>query len=128
MPSSEGSRTSKAARRSCGGIFDFEGKQKRLVEVTRLAEDPAVWSDNKRAQELGRERKSLESLVGTFGRLESGLRDAKELFEIARSERDDATLVAIEGDAQALEKTVADMEFRRMFSNTMDPNNCFLDI
>ena len=27
-----------------------------------------------------------------------------------------------------MEKTVADMEFRRMFSNPMDPNNCFLDI
>ena len=87
-----------------------------------------MWSDNKRASELGRERKSLESLVGTFSRLDSGLRDAKELFEIAKGERDDATLVAIEGDAQVLEKTVADMEFRRMFANPMDPANCFLDI
>ena len=87
-----------------------------------------MWSDNKRAQELGRERKSLEFLVGTFDRLDSGLRDAKELFEIAKSERDDATLVALEKDARALEGTVADMEFRRMFSNPMDPNNCFLDI
>jgi len=87
-----------------------------------------VWSDNKRAQDLGRERKQLESLVNTFGRLDSGLRDAKELFEIARSEQDEATLVAIEKDARGLEQTVADMEFRRMFSNPMDPNNCFLDI
>jgi len=87
-----------------------------------------VWSDNKRAQELGRERKSLESLVGTFDRLETGLRDAKDLFEMARSERDDATLISLEKDAHGLERTVADMEFRRMFSNPMDPNNCFLDI
>ena len=120
--------TSKAELRNCGGIFDFDTKQRRLTEVTRLAEDPAVWSDNKRAQDLGRERKQLESLVNTFGRLDSGLRDAKELFEIARSEQDEATLVAIEKDARGLEQTVADMEFRRMFSNPMDPNNCFLDI
>jgi peptide chain release factor 2 len=113
---------------SCGGIFDFEAKQRRLAEVTRLAEDPAVWSDNKRAQELGRERKSLESLVGTLTRLDSGLRDARELFEMAKGERDEATLVSIDGDALGLEKTVADMEFRRMFSNPMDPANCFLDI
>jgi peptide chain release factor 2 len=119
---------SPAAPPSCGGIFDFEAKQRRLSEVTKLAEDPAVWSDSKRAQELGRERKSLESLVHTFGRLDSGLRDATELFEIAKAERDDATLTAIDGDAQNLEKTVADMEFRRMFSNPMDPSNCFLDI
>ncbi len=87
-----------------------------------------MWSDSKRAQELGRERKSLESLIQTFGRIDSGLRDASELFEIAKSERDDATLASIEIDAQGLEKTVADMEFRRMFSNPMDPSNCFLDI
>ena len=87
-----------------------------------------MWADNKRAQDLGRERKQLESLVNTFARLDSGLRDAKELFEIARGEQDDATLVAIEKDARGLEQTVADMEFRRMFSNPMDPNNCFLDI
>ena len=87
-----------------------------------------MWSDNKRAQELGRERKTLESLVGTFGRLETGLRDAKDLFEMARSERDDATLISLEKDAHSLERTVADMEFRRMFSNPMDPNNGFLDI
>jgi peptide chain release factor 2 len=87
-----------------------------------------VWSDNKRAQELGRERKSLESLIRTFGQIDAGLRDAKELFDIAKTERDDATLVAIEKDALGLEQTVADMEFRRMFSNPMDPNSCFLDI
>ena len=87
-----------------------------------------MWSDNKRAQELGRERKSLESLIRTFGQIDTGLRDAKELFDIAKTERDDATLVAIEKDARGLEQTVADMEFRRMFSNPMDPNSCFLDI
>jgi peptide chain release factor 2 len=59
---------------------------------------------------------------------ESGLRDASELFQIARSEHDDATLRAIENDARELEKSVADMEFRRMFSNPLDPANCFVDI
>jgi peptide chain release factor 2 len=122
------SPTSKAGPWNSGGIFDFEAKQRRLVEVSKLAEDPAVWSDNKRAQELGRERKSLESLVSTLIRLDSGLRDARELFEMAKGERDEATLVSIDSDALGLEKTVADMEFRRMFSNPMDPANCFIDI
>ena len=56
------------------------------------------------------------------------MRDAQELFEIAREESDDATLEAMASDAQALENTVAEMEFRRMFSGAMDSNNCFLDI
>jgi len=47
---------------------------------------------------------------------------------MAREEQDDDTLEAIEADAQTLKKMVEDMEFRRMFNNPMDPNNCFIDI
>jgi peptide chain release factor 2 len=118
----------KAVSRSCGGIFDFETKQRRLTEVIGLVEDPSVWSDNKRAQELGKERKSLETVVLTLTRLDSGIRDARELFDIAKFEQDDAMLLSISSDGQSLEKTVADLEFRRMFADPMDPNNCFLDI
>ena len=47
---------------------------------------------------------------------------------MAKEEGDDATLESVAADAEALEKTVAEMEFRRMFSHPMDPNNCFIDI
>jgi len=113
---------------NCGGIFDFDGKQRRLAEVTKLNEDPAVWSDAKRAQELGRERKTLEALVLKMGQLDNDLHDAAELFEMARADNDDSSLKTIAADSVALEKTVAEIEFRRMFSNPLDPNNCFVNI
>jgi len=47
---------------------------------------------------------------------------------MAREESDDDTLEAIEIDAQGLQGLVEGMEFRRMFNNPMDPNNCFIDI
>jgi peptide chain release factor 2 len=56
------------------------------------------------------------------------VRDARELFDIAREENDDATLGSVDNDASMLESSVADLEFRRMFSNPADPNNCFVDI
>jgi len=112
----------------CGGIFDFDAKQNRLIEVVKLSEDPSLWSDNKRAQEIGRERKSLESVVLTLDSVAQDLRDNRELLELARAENDVETLSAVEQDVAGLEKAVADLEFRRMFSNPMDPNNCFLDI
>jgi peptide chain release factor 2 len=37
-------------------------------------------------------------------------------------------LLGIDEDSKALESRVAEMEFRRMFANAMDPNNCFIDI
>ena len=128
MPSPAGCRTLPRATPSCGGIFDFDAKERRLAEVVRLAEDPAVWSDQKRAQDLGRERKTLESLVTTMSKLDQDLRVTDELFTLARGENDFDTLATIGEEAQSLEKTVEEVEFRRMFANPLDPNNCFIDI
>ena len=116
------------AATNCGGIFDYDTKRRRLDEIISLVEDPALWNDAKRAQELGKERKLVEGAVITLEKMDHALRDARDLFEMARGESDDATLHAVQADVGAVEKIVADLEFRRMFNNPMDPNNCFLDI
>ena len=121
-------RTWKPVRRNYGGIFDFDAKQTRLSELSRLTEDPAIWDDNKRAQELGREKKALEDVVIGLRTVTRQLNDARDLFQMAKEEDDDPALLSIQRDLANVEKTVADMEFRRMFSNPMDPNNCFIDI
>jgi peptide chain release factor 2 len=113
---------------SCGGIFDLEGKQKRLSEVEQALADPAVWNDQKRAQELGKEKKALDGTVSRLGAMISQLDDARQLFEMARAENDDATLLSVLSDLEKIQKDVADLEFRRMFNNPLDPNNCFMDI
>src|SRR5215510_11494577 len=120
MPRRNAWPMSKPAASNCGGIFDFEDKQRRLAEIAAQLEDPALWNDPKRAQELGRERKTLDGVVSTLTRLDTGLRDGRELFEMARSESDDRTLASVDTDARELEKTVAELEFRRMFSNPAD--------
>jgi len=60
--------------------------------------------------------------------LDAGVRDAGELFEMARSDDDDATLHSVDADVAGLVKQVGDLEFKRMFNNPLDPNNCFIEI
>ncbi|MGZ5662289.1 MAG: peptide chain release factor 2 [Usitatibacter sp.] len=108
--------------------LDYDAKKSRLIEVARTLEDPNIWADAKRAQDLGKERRSLEDTVGTIEKIDAGLKDSGELFALARGEGDDDTLEAIATDVQGVEKLVADLEFRRMFNDPMDPNNCFVDI
>ncbi len=50
------------------------------------------------------------------------------LFEMAAEEGDDGTLESVGNDAIEIAKSVEQLEFRRMFANPMDPNNCFVDI
>ena len=47
---------------------------------------------------------------------------------MGRSDDDIATLVSVEADVGGLAKQVDDLEFQRMFSNPLDPNNCFIEI
>jgi peptide chain release factor 2 len=111
-----------------GGIFDYEEKHNRLEVVNAELEDPNVWNDPKHAQDLGREKKSLEDVVTTLDALQLSIKDAKELFDLAASDDDDETLLAIDDDANGFEQTLEKIEFRRMFSNPADPLNCFVDI
>ncbi len=113
---------------SCGGIFDYDAKHERLEELVRLSEVPEFWDDPKRAQDMGREQKSLETVVGALDRIREGLTDAAELLDMARGEDDWDTVAAVETDVGDLQQAVEQLEFRRMFSNPMDPNNCFIDI
>jgi peptide chain release factor 2 len=66
--------------------------------------------------------------VSHLDRIDAGLKDSAELFALAKGEGDDDTLESIETDVREIGKLVADLEFRRMFNNAMDPNNCFVDI
>jgi peptide chain release factor 2 len=87
-----------------------------------------VWNDPKRAQELGREKKALDTVVGTIDHLSSELADNTELYEMSKSDGDFDALQHIEQFAEGLRDTVAQLEFRRMFSQEADPLNCFIDI
>jgi peptide chain release factor 2 len=120
--------TSQRAPKRSGGIFDYPAKSERLRTVNASLEDPQVWNDPKKAQELGREKKQLEDVVVMLGRLTSELSDNLELFEMSKEEGDEAGLMSIEGDAAKLATDVEALEFRRMFNNPADPLNAFLDI
>ncbi|MFM9879657.1 MAG: peptide chain release factor 2 [Burkholderiaceae bacterium] len=110
------------------GYLDYAAKSERLRTVNASLEDPAVWNDPKRAQELGREQKSLGDIVTTLENLTTNLADNTELFEMSRDDGDEAGLLTINQDADKLAAAVEQLEFRRMFNNPADPLNAFLDI
>ncbi len=111
-----------------GGIFDYDQKSERLVEVLRELEDPKIWDNPEQAQALGKERGQLEAIVETINELDNGLSDAAEILEMAVAENDEETVNSVVADLDNYAAKVADLEFRRMFSKEMDANNAFLDI
>jgi peptide chain release factor 2 len=87
-----------------------------------------VWSDPQRAQQLGKQKASLEAIVDGLANALQALDDGAELLELAADEEDAATVNEVVSDLDRVEKTVADLEFRRMFSGEMDEKNAYLEI
>ena len=87
-----------------------------------------MWSDPERAQQLGRERSSLEVVVKTIEDLDSGIADARELLQMAVEESDGETVAEVESEIDSLQSQLETLEFRRMFSGEMDQNCAFVDI
>ncbi len=111
-----------------GGTFDYALKKERLTEVELELGEANVWENPERAQALGRERSSLENVVKTIDDLDQGVSDCRELLEMAVAENDDASVADVQAEIERLDVQLQALEFRRMFSNEMDPNNAYLDI
>ncbi|MES2403782.1 MAG: peptide chain release factor 2 [Pseudomonadota bacterium] len=113
---------------SLRGYLDYPAKRERLEEVTRELENPNVWDDPQRAQDLGRERARLAEFVEGLDSIAHGLDDAGELLELSADEGDEASIEAVARDVDGLETRIGKLEFQRMFAGEMDPSNAFVDI
>jgi peptide chain release factor 2 len=111
-----------------GGIFDYDGKKEKLAEVELELAEPDVWNDQKRAQDLGRERVLLEQVVKTIDDLDQGVADTRELLEMIVEDGDASSLDDVDLDINRLNGHLSTLEFRRMFGGATDANNAYLDI
>ena len=77
---------------------------------------------------MGKERSVLEKTVTTIETLCQGLDDVELLLDMAKQEDDADTVDEVVADLDRYSAQIDELEFRRMFSGEMDPNNAFLEI
>ena len=122
-PSSPGAWT------SSGGIFDLAGKEARLEKLDAEMASPAFWDDNRRAQELIRERADLARTVARVSELARQASDLGVLLELAQESGDDGSLDAeISEGAAKLRAELDEFELKVMLSGSHDAKPCILSI
>jgi peptide chain release factor 2 len=77
---------------------------------------------------MAKEKGELENSVGVLDKLTEQLDDAQAMLDLAVEADEEELLADVTAELDAAEADVGKLEFRRMFANPMDPNNCFLDI
>ncbi len=90
--------------------------------------ESAIWDNPERAQELNKERSQLERVVHLLTNLTKSLNDHREMLEFIDAEQDEGLHVELQAEVQTVETALARLEFERMFSHPMDPNNAYVDI
>ncbi|MWN05365.1 peptide chain release factor 2 [Gilliamella sp. Pas-s25] len=110
------------------GYLDYDLKKERLEEVNAELEQSEVWADPEKAQALGKERVALDEIINTINSLNQGLDDVEGLLELAIEADDQETFDEANSELEQLEKKLAGLEFRRMFSGNYDSADCYLDI
>lgn len=99
-----------------------------MALIERDAGQANFWDDNAKAQQVLKEKASLEQLISRFERTERALEDAQVLLELAGSENDPAATAEGEQALKAVDSEIASLELSSMLSGEQDRNNCFIEI
>ncbi len=109
-------------------IVKPDALRERLEEIEAMQQSPDFWSDAAKAGTISREKTKTERILATYDDAKAALEDAKEYFELAKSENDDETLEMLFEDAESLESHIKALEVQMMLSGEHDANNAIVTI
>lgn len=108
--------------------LDYDNAVRRLEELNALSEDPDLWNDPSKAQELMKERTRLENGIKALEESEQELADSIEFIELGEMEDDPDTVKEAEAALDDLQERCAKEEIQTLLSGEADSNNCFMEI
>ena len=108
--------------------MDLETASHRMEEFDALIENPELWNDPARAQNLMRERQALIDQISTYRLIEGSLRDNLDLIELGDSEGDAVIVAEAESSIKALVVQAAAKELEALLDGEADANDTFLEI
>ena len=89
---------------------------------------PGFWEDQKRAQQLSREKSQLELAIAAFEREKQRLEDALALHELAEEANDEEVRREAEVAVHEAAEAVARLELSRMLNGPQDHLNAIVEI
>ncbi|KPL73793.1 peptide chain release factor 2 [Bellilinea caldifistulae] len=105
-------------------MFDFARKKSELEFLEKQAEDPTLWDDPVRAQQLMKKLSALREEVHEWEKLQKRITD---LLDLAQME-DESLLPEIEQEVEDLQKILEQKELSTLLSGPYDQGNALLAI
>ncbi len=100
--------------------LDLPGRRSRLAELEAKASDPSLWDDPDAARTVTSELSRVKGDVDELDGLEGRLSDVEVLYELGREEGDDSVETEIDAGVDAVDRDLAGVELRAMYSGEHD--------
>ncbi len=108
--------------------LDWECALRRLDELNARVEDPTLWDDPKKAEEVMRERRRLESAIGTVNEISTEMGDAVEFIELGEMESDDAVVADGLASLEKLAERADKDKVQALLSGEADGNDTYIEV
>ncbi len=111
-----------------GGLFDSAARREEINRLLKETESPDIWLDQRRAQEVGRRLKALQSPLQTVDRLLGEVDDLLVLDELASEEDHDASRAEVADGAARAAEEVSRLELRELLRGKYDAADAIVSL
>lgn len=128
MNSGKRSKASKNASADSGGLFDPEGKKRRLSELEEAMSAPDFWDDPQKAQKTLTESHRLKESVALMDDFQARLEDIDTLLALIKEEDDAELERELKDSVERLSHDVSEAELTVLLSEEYDQASAILEI
>lgn len=108
--------------------LDWDNVKKKREEFDALTEDPDLWNEPDKAQNLMRARQNFIDQLDGHDAISNELKENIELIELAEIEADEEILQEVFAALQILKKRASAKELEALLNGEADGNDTFLEI
>ncbi len=109
-------------------FLDWDRALRRLDELNARVEDPTLWDDAKKAQEVMRERTRLDTAISATRAIETEKSDTAELIEMAEAEGDEGMIAEGLAGLKALAERADEDKVKALLAGEADGNDTYIEI
>ncbi|MFC1502434.1 peptide chain release factor 2 [bacterium] len=110
------------------GIFDIDDRNEKIKDLEKKSAEPNFWNDNEKAQNILKNLTEEKEWVTSWENIDKQCNDLILLLEMAQEDEDESTFKEIAEELETLEKSITDLELKRMLSGEDDGKNAILTI
>jgi peptide chain release factor 2 len=111
-----------------GGVFDLEGKKKRVDELTQVTSRPDFWNDGDKAQAIFKEQSSLKQTIDAWEKHKADLEEARFFLDVAKDEKSEEALNEAATKVAEVAKGLAQTELTQLLGGPDDRRNAIVSL